>query len=144
MPRTLVCALFTTLAGCGARTALDDGVATDSIDAGSTVPDCPPSDVACFAAHSGAIDAGVSEEGADASGLPPSGVLCALVDGIVSSCDAPERAGPVQRCEASEQCMPQMIPNADIGYHTVYECCVGGAGKMVCFTRQFNASYVCQ
>jgi hypothetical protein len=105
------------LTACGARTSLEWGV-----------------DV-------GALDPGIGHPDASSHG---EGVLCALVDGVVISCDAGDRAGSVQRCEPSEECLPRMIPNADLGYHTIYECCAGAPEKTVCVNRQFDARYVCQ
>ena len=118
MPRRLAPILgpVALLTACGARTSLESDVV-------------------------GAVD-GASQD-PDASS-PGERVLCALVDGIVSSCDAGDRAGSVQRCEPGEECMPRMIPNADLGYHTIYECCASAPEKTFCVNRQFNASYVCQ
>ncbi len=112
--------LLVPLVACGARTSIDDTA---------------PSRVA---------DDGGAFEDREAAGVTSAGVLCAVVDGVESSCDAPERAGPVQRCEPGEQCAPVMIPNVDVGYHTVYECCASASDAGSCATRQFSASYVCQ
>jgi hypothetical protein len=120
MPRRLapIIGLVALLTACGARTSLESDI-----------------DV-------GALDTGTSQD-PDASSQGE-GVLCALVDGIVRSCDAGDRAGSVQRCEPSEECLPRMIPNADLGYHTIYECCAGAPEKTFCVNRQFNARYVCR
>jgi hypothetical protein len=118
MPRRLapILGAVVLLTACGARTSLESDMSV--------------------------LDGGIRQD-PDASSQDE-GVLCALVDGVVSSCDAGDRAGSVQRCDPGEQCLPRMIPNADLGYHTIYECCAGAPEKTFCVNRQFNASYVCQ